>query len=147
MFASSVLFSLAFNYFFPILLLAVLYSIICFTLVKQNNLIASLRVNTVQNRNVRNTISKHRRNVNTFIVSVTVVICYAVSALPVQLWWIFVMIGKATSRPFQSEWVWMFFIYLIGTSALNPLIYGIFDNHFLTILKKWKRQILNSRRI
>ena len=147
MFVASVLFPLAFNYFVPVLFLVILYSIICRTLVKQNNVIAYLSVSTLQDKNVRKTISKHRRNVKTFIVSVTVVICYAVSALPVQLWWIFVGIGKVTQNPFQSNWVWMFFIYLTGTSALNPLIYGIIDNHFLTIFKKWKGQIFNSRRI
>lgn len=114
---------------------------------KQNNIVASLSAASLKDNNVRNTILKHRRNFKTFIVSVTVVVCFTVSALPVQLWWTLFMVGKIKKSPFQSNWMWMFFIYLIGTSALNPLIYGVIDNNFLTILKKWKRNISKSRRI
>lgn len=38
MFNASVLFALAFNYFIPVVLLVILYSIICHRLVKQNNI-------------------------------------------------------------------------------------------------------------
>ncbi len=146
-FDASIWFVLAFNYFIPVLLLVILYSIIWHRLVKQNNIIASLSGASLQNNNVRNTISKHRRNLKTFCVSVTVVVCYAVSALPVQLWWIFFMVGKVKGNLIEGNWVWIFFIYSIGTSALNPLIYGTIDNNFLTVLKKWKGTISNSRRI
>ena len=135
MFTASVWVFHAFNYCIPVFLLTLLYSIICRRLIKQNNIIASLSIVSLQD-NLRNTIINHRRNVKTFVVSLTVVVCYAVSALPVQIWWILFTVGKIRERPFQSNWAWMFFIYLIGTSALNPLIYGIIDNHFLTILKK-----------
>ena len=145
MFNVSVLFVFIINYFIPTIFLIILYSKICFTLAKQNNMISSYREETIKDKNAWNTISKHRRNVKTFIVSVTVVVCYAVSALPVQLWWILIMTGKITGTPFENNWKWMFFFYIIGTSALNPVIYGMIDNNFLAIFRKWKKKISKSK--
>ena len=91
-FSAAVWVAVVVNYVIPVTLLAI--TLLCnmlyiYTLiVKQNNLIASLNVASlrgVRDRNVRNAISVHRRNVKTFIVCVTLVVCYAVSGLPVQL--------------------------------------------------------------
>lgn len=82
------------------------------------------------------TILKYIRNPRTFLVCLSIVLCYGMAHIPVSVWLMWYIVGE---NYLQMRYVWVrYFAYvlrIVGSHAINPLIYGILDKK---LLKFWK---------
>jgi hypothetical protein len=82
---------------------------------------------------------RQHRNARSFLVSFTVVVCFAFGDLPTQI-----MTILATSNAIELPWYYMWFVILrdIGVSAVNPFIYGTLDKKlFYSFIKRMRKVI------
>ena len=138
------------QYFIPVTMLSILYCKICKALIKEDEQTKSMRSSVTDNaREVIKELTglqriKHHRNIQTFIVSATVVICFGVTSLPAQLWWLLLVIGISEENDKVRSWLRI--ITMFGTSAVNLSIYGMLDQTFLSAYKRfWKKMITTLR--
>ncbi len=137
------LFLAAVEYFIPVVLLSMVYWKICSVLVKQNRemkaLCASTRASEEQNLSPYQRFRQHR-NARTFLVSFTIVVCFAVTALPIQIIYILSMTNVIELIP--KFYSWFVVLYYFGVSAVNPFIYGTLDRKLFSSLIRHLRKIL-----
>ena len=124
------------QYFIPVVLLAMMYWKICIALVKQNRklkvLCASTSPSQQENVSPYQRLRQHR-NARTFLVSFTVVVCFAVCDLPMQ---IICILGKSGAMTFPWYYVWFVMFHSLGVSAVNPFIYRTLDRKlFFSFIK------------
>ena len=77
--------------------------------------------------------TKRRRNIRPFITSV-VVVCFGVTEFPSQMLWILYTSGVTEEN--EELLTWLLVVNWLGTSAVNPFIYGIFDKSLLSTYKR-----------
>ena len=133
----------AVQYFIPVVLLSMVYWKICIILVKQNRemkvLCASTAASEQQNLSPYQRFRQHR-NARTFLVSFTIVVCFAVTALPIQIIYILSIINVIE---FPKLILWFVVLYYFGVSAVNPFIYGTLDKKFFSSFIRRLRKILH----
>ena len=133
----------AVQYFIPVVLLSMVHWRICIVLVRQNRemklLCAAAALSHQENLSPYQRFRQYR-NVRTFFVSLTVVICFAVTALPNQIIHIL-----STSNVIEFPWYYFWFDVLnsFGVSAVNPFIYGTLDRKLLSSFTKRLRKVLH----
>jgi neuromedin U receptor 2 len=135
------LFLAAIQYFIPVVLLSVAYCKICVELVRQNKerklLFASAAVSNEQNLSWYQRFKQHR-NARTFLVSLIIVVCFAVAYLPNQIIFILV-VCRVIDIP--SYYKWFVILCFFGVSAANPFIYGTLDRKlFSSFIKRLRRK-------
>ena len=89
---------------------------------------------------------RRHRNIRTIVASVAVVVVFAVAALPLQLYWLVYvaeMVGKYNEEVVRL----LFIVNLLGTSAINPFIYGVFDKTLLAAYKRNLKKIMEKLRL
>ena len=116
--------------FVPTIFMAVVYYKIARALREQRKYMKTV----MHERNF--TILKYIRNRRTFLVSLSIVLCYGIAHIPVSVWLMWYIVGE---NHLQMRYVWVrYFAYVLriaGSHAINPLIYGILDKK---LLKFWK---------
>ena len=130
------------QYLIPVVLLAMMYWKICIALVKQNRKLKVLPASTSpsqqQNVSPYQRLRQHR-NVRTFLVSFTVVVCFAVTTLLSQIIYI---LSTSNVIEFPGYTYWFLLVENFGVSAVNPFVYGTLDKKLFFSLMKRVRKIL-----
>ena len=106
---------------------SVMYFTICRKLLTHNNKLRLMNAQIGQGNTRRRLTFLQRltfRNAKTFYVSFIIVICFVVSACPAQVIWLVSVIG---SKELPSYMRWFEAVYIFGTCASNPYVYGAFD--------------------
>ena len=141
---SYTLFLSAVQYFIPITTLSMLYFKISHTLIQQNktvNTMVSARAAVTGVGNEDQTHCqrrKRRRNVTTFITSVAIVVCLGVTEFPSQMLWLLYTSGLTEEN--EELLTWLLVVNWLGTSAVNPFIYGVFDKTLHSAYKRtWNK--------
>ena len=131
------------QYFIPVAFLSVIYFKICKKLIARNNWIHRL--------NVRNHIQQENHEVptwfqsmklqctKTFVVSFTIVICFAFSACPFQVTWV---VSVISSNELTSYFAWFTALNVFGTTVINPYVYGALDRKILFPCKNNRKAII-----
>ena len=139
------LFLAAVQYFIPVVLLTTMYWKICIALVRQNRKMRVLRA-AATGLSQQENISPYRRlrqhrNVRTFLVSFTVVVCFAVTAFPSQIIYIL-----TASNVIEFPWYYFWFDVMnsFGVSAVNPFIYRTLDKKLFSSFVKRMRKVLRG---
>ena len=131
-------------YYAPTVVMAVLYGKIYRALMNQNKYLKSLGSNPAAQSTSGSsfTIAKYLKNHKTFLVSVSIVFCYAVGNLPMSLVLILKIAGNYDLLKKQF-WLWYlaFVLRAAGSHSVNPLVYGILDKK---LQKFWR---LCSKRV
>ena len=137
---SYTLFLSAVQYFIPITTLSMLYFKISRTLIQQNktvNTMVSARAAATEEGNENQTHcqkKKRSRNVSTFLTSVAIVVCFGVTEFPSQL--LLLVYTSGVTEENEELLTWLLVVNWLGTSAVNPFIYGIFDKSLLSTYKR-----------
>jgi hypothetical protein len=133
----------AVQYFIPVVLLSMLYWKICSILVRQNRkmklLCASAAASEQQKLSPYQRFRQYR-NARTFLVCVAIVVCFAVTALPMQIMF-FLSISNIIEFP-RFYW-WFEVVHNFGVSAVNPFIYGTLDRKLFSSSIRRLRKILH----
>ena len=132
-----------FVYFFPTVLMGLIYYKIVRALLKQNKYMKEVRSNPMSAPDSFN-IMRYIRNRRTFFVCFSIVFCYGIAHIPVSGWFLWEIVGENHER-MKNVWV-KYFAYVLrvaGSHSVNPLIYGILDKNMFKILKFYK----NKRRV
>ena len=135
------------QYFLPILILFTLYYKICKALNTQSKKILSLDASstaTSEDSNGRQTNLqriKYYRNMRTFIRSTSIVLLFAITALPSQISWLMFVLGATVQTEVTT---WTNIVSLFGVNAVNPYIYGVSDK---TLRSAYKRNWLKVKLI
>ena len=80
---------------------------------------------------------KHRRNTRTVITSITIVVCFAVTSLPITMAASFNSIGANVNDYYYA---WTAVVQIFGVCAVNPYIYGVSDTTLRLVYKqKWNK--------
>ena len=137
------LLSLTVHFILPVATMSVLYYKICKALVSQAAKINSM----LQSTETRSTMQKsefgiqenfqkirHRRNTKTFLVSAVSVGIFTITLAPFEIWWF------SNANDFgilKNDYTgWFYLLYMTGSSAVNPFIYGVLDKKLIEGLKK-----------
>ena len=125
--------------FIPVVLLSMVYWKICIVLVRKNREIKLLCASTEASEQQKLSPYqrfRHHRNVRAFLVSFTIVVCFAVTALPIQIMYIL-------SKIIELNWYSMWFVifHYFGVSAVNPFIYGTLDKKIFFFLTRRPRKL------
>ena len=134
-------------YFFPTTFMAVVYYKICRALIKQNRYIKSVCSNPVRRSTPNSSLNilrfiRHRR---TFLVCLGTVLCYGLGNIPISVWFIWNITGRAEGQVLSYAYTFEIgvILRLAGSHSVNPLIYGILDKRLLTF---WKLCCKKKRR-
>ena len=130
-------FSIFFVFFFPTTFIAIVYYKIAGALIKQHKHMKRICSNAMRRRAPDSSfILRYIQNRRTFLVCLSVVLCYGVSQIPMSIWLMWFIVGK---NHLQMKYVWVHHfanvLKIAGSHSVNPLIYGIFDKN---MLKFWK---------
>ena len=125
---------------FPTLFMAVVYHKICRELIQQSERMKNLCSNPLRQRTANNSfnIMTFIRNKRTSLVSFCTVLCYAVGNIPMSVWFSWMIFRK---HHLLQNYFWVKYVAnvfrVLGSHAVNPLIYGILDKKLLFF---WKRR-------
>ncbi len=138
------LFLAAVQYFIPVILLSIVYWKICIVLVRQNREMklwcASAAASEQQNTSPYQRF-RQRRNVRAFIVCVAIVVCFAVTALPIQIVY---LLSISNIIEFPRFYFWFEVLRNFGVSSLNPFSYGALDRKLFFSFKRRLRKLLHA---
>ncbi len=133
----------AVQYFIPVVVLSMVYWKICIILVRQNRemklLCASGAASEQQNISPYQRFRQHR-NARAFLVSFTIVVCFAVISLPSQIIYI---LSISNIIEFPRYNLWFEVVRNFGVSAVNPFIYGTLDRKLFSSFIRRLRKILH----
>ena len=127
-----------FGYFIPTIFMAVVYYKISRSLIKQNKHMKRVCSNAVRQRAPHSsfTILRYIRNRRTFLVCLTVVLCYGIAHIPLSVRCMWFITGEYHLH-MKYVWVRYFGTVLLaaGSHSVNPLIYGILDKQLVAFWK------------
>ena len=126
-----------FVFFLPTVCVAIVYYTIARALIKQHKQMKRICSTAMRRRAPDSSfILRYIQNRRTFLVCLSVVLCYGISQIPVSVWLVWFILRESH---LQVKYVWVkYFAYALriaGSHAASPLIYGIFDKK---LLKFWK---------
>ena len=126
-----------FVYFVPTTFMAIVYCKLSRALVKQHKHMKRVCSNAVRHRATDSSfILRYIQNRRTFLVCLSVVLCYGISHIPLSVRSMWFIIGE---NHLQTKYVWVGYfssvLNMAGSHSVNPLIYGILDKK---LLKFWK---------
>ena len=127
-----------FVYFIPTIFLAVVYFKISRSLIKQNKHMKRVCSNAIRQRAPDSSfnILRYIRNRRTFLVCLSVVLCYGIAHIPLSIWFMWLI---ADQYHFRIKYFWVrqfaYVLALAGSHSVNPLIYGILDKQLLPFWK------------
>ncbi len=137
------LFLAAVQYFIPVVLLSMMYWKIGIALVRQNRemkvLCASAAASQQQNLSPYQRFRQHR-NARTFLVSLAIVVCFAVTAVPIQIVY---FLSLTNIIEFPRFYLWFEVVRSFGVSGVNPFIYGTLDRKLFSSFIRRLRKILH----
>ena len=134
------------QYFIPVFFLFAIYIKICKKLVTQNR-----KINITNGRNMTSEAEREKApstwfqavklgNTKSFVVCFTIVICFMISGFPIQVAWIVYVAGSHGSLP--TYYFWFEALYLFGTCAINPFVYGALDKKVFCAFKHCQRKTI-----
>ena len=126
-----------FVFFFPTTFIAIVYYKIAGALIKQHKHMKRICSKAMRHRAPDSSfILRYIQNRRTFLVCLSVVLCYGVSQIPMSIWLMWFIVGE---NHLLMKYVWVHhFAYVLkvaGSHSVNPLIYGMLDKK---LLKFWK---------
>lgn len=136
------LLSLLIHYVLPVIVMSILYFRICTALVKQSRKMNSMLQDKTTSNGEETSAGtsehfqriRHHRNTRTFLISVVSVGIFSVALLPFEIWWICnVNDFGALGGDYAG---WFYLSYMIGSSSVNPFIYGVLDRKLVEALKR-----------
>ena len=137
-------FSINIHYILPVTIMSVLYFKICKALIQQTRKMDSYDgQQSLIEAHKHSQRVRHHRNKRTFIVSAVSVGIFAVAVLPFEIWWISDAndFGWFTNIYTRS----LFYVsYIMGSSSVNPLIYGVLDQK---LVEGFKRCFQKTKRV
>ena len=130
-------FWLFFGYFLPTIFMAIVYYKISRALIKQHKHMKRICSNAMRRRAPDSSfILRYIQNRRTFLVCLSVVLCFGISYFPMSVWLMCSIVGE---NHLLLKYVWIrYSAHLLrnaGLHSVNPLIYGILDKK---LLKFWK---------
>jgi hypothetical protein len=85
---------------------------------------------------------RHHRNTKTFLVSAVSVGIFTITLIPFEIWWI------SDANDFgilKSDYAgWFYLSYMIGSSCVNPFIYGMLDKK---LVEGFKRRVTKKKQL
>ena len=135
--------SFSIQWLLPVAVLSILYYKICRELRKQSKKMDSINATCASSggdtagtqTHLRKT--KHRRNTRTVITSITIVVCFAVTRLPIIMAAIF---ERSIVKVHDYLYAWTVLVQIIGACAVNPYIYGMSDETLRSVYQqKWNK--------
>ena len=135
-----------FAYLGPTIFMAVVYYKIYCSLIKQNKHMKRVCSNAMRQREPDSSfnILKYIRNRRTFLVCLSIVLCYGIGSIPGSVWFIWDMLGACH---LQMKFAWLGYAFrivkIVSSHSVNPFIYGIVDKKLLTF---WKGSCKKKRR-
>ena len=130
-------------YFFPTILMAVVYYKIGRELMKQNRYMKIVCSNPVRRSAPGSSfnILKFIRNRRTFFVCLITVLCCAIGNIPITVHRILLI---AEEDHFLMKYVWLIYLARVlrvaGSQSVNPLIYGTLDKKLLPFWKLFRKK-------
>ena len=126
-----------FGVFLPTIFMAIVYCNVARALIKQHKHMKRICSKAMRRRAPDSSfILRYIQNRRTFLVCLSVVLCYGISQIPVTVWFVWFILRE---NHLQVKYVWVQYfarvLRIAGLHAVNPLIYGIFDKK---LLKFWK---------
>ena len=143
-------FTMNVHFLLPVTLMSVLYYKICRALISQaNKMNAMLQAEVVPRiQNSQSGIQehfqriRHHRNTKTFLVSAVSVGIFIITLIPFEIWWI------SDANDFgilKSDYAgWFYLSYMIGSSCVNPFIYGMLDKK---LVEGFKRRVTKKKQL
>ena len=119
------------QYFIPVAFLSTMYYKI--------GKVILIRNNRNQSMDGRNQI-RQRKSVKPLFVCFTIVVCFTVFGFPAQILWIILL----SSKEIPSYFSLLHALYIFGTAAINPYVYGALDKKVLSLLKHCRKRRSNS---
>jgi hypothetical protein len=119
------------QYFLPVALLSIIYLKIGKEVLTRNSRLALM--------DARNQIGQHLKanNSKPLFVCFTIVMCFIVSGLPAQLMWIICM---SASKELPSYHLLLYALYIFGTAAINPYVYGALDKKVFSLFQNCQKK-------
>ena len=135
-------------YLFPTVFMGVIYYKICRALLKQNDYMKRVCSIPVRgNATSSFKMQRYARNRRTFLVCLAIVLCYGVGNLPFA---VVIALGRYIGYyqlDIKHFSIFHFALILraIGTSAINPIIYGTLDKKLLQFWKLRSKKVQGRR--
>ena len=138
------LLSLNVHFILPVTIMSVLYYKICKALISQakemNSMLQAETGSRTQQPQVRIQghfrRARHHRNTKAFLISVVSVSIFTITLIPFETWWISNVNGFNGFGILKNEHAaWFYLSYMIGSSTVNPFIYGVLDKKLVEGLK------------
>ena len=136
------------HYVIPVVVIGLTYMKICHELVKQSEKIKSMNTTVAltgedKERWLFQRLA-HHRNSRTFVISFFIFVCFFVAGFPRNIEYVLV---SFKIKPMSGYYHWVTIMYYFGVSAVNPIIYGVFDNKLFPSFRRWwKKQNVNTRK-
>ena len=127
-----------FGHVVPTIFMALVYYKISQSLIKQNKHMKRICSNAIRRPAPDSsfTILRYIRNRRTFLVCLSVVLCYGISHIPWSVWFMWFITGE---YHFRMKYIWIGYfgavLAVTGSHSINPIIYGILDKQLLTFWK------------
>ena len=133
------------HFILPTLFMAIVYYKICRELIKQKKYMKNMCSNRLRQTppNITFNIMAFLRNRRTSLVSFCTVLCYGVGNVPMSVWLSWQIFGK---HHLLQSYFWILYFAdvfrVLGSHAVNPLIYGILDKKLVFF---WKRRCFKRK--
>ena len=129
---------------FPLILIVVLYTKMCRSLLRHNKRTKELFHSGVSNSN-QTIATLLKRNYRTIITSMVVVVQFFATVLPARV--IHLLMHRIRTIPVAGYHVyWAMMLYMLGSCGLNPIIYGLLDKTLRAAYVKCFKKLLNCLR-
>ena len=125
-----------FVFFLPTIFMAIVYYKIVQALIKQHKHMKRICSNAMRRRAPDSSfILRYIQNRRTFLVCLSVVLCYGISQIPVSVWLVLLILRE---NHLLMKYVWVQYfarvLKVTGSHSVNPLIYGILDKQLLNFV-------------
>ena len=131
----------------PFILLAVLYTKMCRSLLYHNNRIKQLfhsGVSTGDHTTATNTALE--RNYRTLFTCIVIVVQFFAAVLPARsIKWLQLLLGQKLVANYHVVWILM--LYFLGSCSLNPVIYGLGDKTLRAAYMKCFKKLVFFKKI
>ena len=127
------------QYFIPVAFLSVIYFKICKKLVTRNNWIHRLNVENQIQQEITWFQRRKLQFTKPFVVSFTIVLCFVISACPIQVAWV---VSVISTKEITSYYAGLNAFNLFGTTVIHPYVYGALDSKVFFPCTRGRRSVI-----
>ena len=140
------LLSVNLHFIIPVATMSVLYYKICKALVseanKMNSMLQTETASQMQQSQFGTQVHfqkiRHHRNTRTFLISAVSLGIFTITFVPFDTWWF--MNANGFGHLTIEYAGWFYLLYITGSSAVNPFIYGVLDKKLIEGLKRARKR-------